>query len=251
MKGGELSKVALWMITMVLLVTAIWFGIRKVGDDPVVLESYQVSPEISSEVRQALANALWRGDKEAPLGQVTLMPNGQLLVTAPATVQRGVARIIDDIAAIKPAPTPTIGFDLWIVTGTPAGSTQRGATAQGEALPEIEPALAAIREAKGAQTFELLEKLTISTRSGQDDSSIRGAAAQMKVRSSLRKGADGQPLVAAKLQLAIFGQGVMSQLEAQSEMRPGELLVVGQSAYGTVTSPKSDRQLYYIVRASL
>jgi hypothetical protein len=212
--------------------------------------SYEVRPEIASEVHSALTAALSRGEVLQPLGRVTLMPSGRLLVTAPASVQAGVGHIVDEVAKSAPAPTPTLRFDSWTVTATPGATVNVSAD-----LAEIEPALAVIRKTKGPASFQLLEKLSTVTRAGHT-SEVRGARSQLEVQASLRQGEDKQQLVTARLEIAtnaVWGQpGTGVSLEAQAEMRPGELLVVGQSALsGAPNAPRTDSQVYYIVRATL
>lgn len=243
----KFGRVALWVVAALLLFMATYFGLNRLRADPVVLENYAVPPEIAEEVSRALSGALWRGQNDPPIGAVTLMPNGRLVVTAPASVQRSVSRIIDDITENKPGPTPAITFDVWVVTATAGGNPQTP-----EALAEVGPALEVIRKAKGPQAFELLEKLSTVARTGRDSSDVHGARSSMKVDASLRRAEDNQQLVAAKLRIGINGLGWNSGLEAQTEMRPGELLVVGQSALGSpMGAPPSNKQVYYIVRATL
>lgn len=234
----------LWFIVVLLAAAALFFGLQKLRSDPVVLQSYKVSPEIAGEARSALAGGLWRGETIAPLGQVTMMPNGHLLVTAPRSVQRGVAQIIKDIEENKPGPTPTIGFEVWVVAASPG--SQAGATGL---LTEVRPALDVIDKARGPLNFELLEKLTTLARSGQE-SEIRGANARLEVEASLRS-AGQEPVVAAKVEVQVSGRNGNAALEAHTEMRPGELLVIGQSSLGQPHTSGSNSQIYYIVRATL
>lgn len=247
MGNANVGRVVIWVVVVILLFMAAHFGINRLRGDPVVLQTYSVPAEIGQEVRNALAGALWRGDTTAPLGHVTALPNGDLLVAAPESVQRGVDRIIRDVTKNKPGPTPTIGFEMWVVTAAPGDDVQPS-----EALSEVAPALEAISKAKGALRFELLEKVSTTTRSGDSQSQVSGARANMGVKASLRTTSENQQVIAAELQLAVNGFGWSSSLRAQSEMRPGELLVVGQSALGAQpNTPPSNKQIYYIVRATL
>jgi hypothetical protein len=225
----------------------VWYGVQRLQADPVVLQNYNVPPEIAGEVNSSLARALDGG-----LGRVTMMPNGRLVVSARSSVQKGVADVIRDVTQNKPGPTPTIGFDVWVVTATPGN----GATSEG--LTEIEPALAAIRKNKGAQNFELRDKLSTLLQSGQQPGRAKSGLSQMEIRASLRKGADNQPTVAARFDIDILRSDLigvsLASLNAQSELRPGELLVLGQSALASPSppgTPQTNKQVYYIVRATL
>ncbi len=249
MRIAVIAKWALWVVVAVLAVGAFNFSVNRLRHtDPAVLLSYEVPPEIAEEVHSALQAALHTPGKDgAPLGQVTLLPNGRLLVTAPMVMQAGVKHILRDIAEHKPGPTPTIGFDVWVVKAT-TGS----APSASSALKEIEPALTAIRKNQGPLNFELLEKLSTYARPGRDSSNISGAMAQVQIRATLRRIDATQSMVAAKINLSVSaGPGAQAALEAQAEMRPGELLVLGQSALANRDVSKTNAQLYYIVRATL
>ncbi|MEO8307961.1 MAG: hypothetical protein ABI616_07965 [Pseudomonadota bacterium] len=244
------GKVLLWVSTIVLAAVALFVAGKRVrNDDPVILQSYEVPQEIASELQLTLTTALRRGANDAlALGQVTLAPNGHLLVTAPVSVQAGVRKIIGEIAEAKPVPTPTIGFDAWIVTAGPGNNARVS-----NALAEIEPALAVIRKTKGPVSFTLIEKLSTEGLSGHEASQVRGALSNMQIQATLRKGEGNKQVVAAKVRLSVdVRPGSAVALEAQTEMRPGELLIVGQSA---VLDPRdgktADAQVYYIVRATL
>ncbi len=247
MQVANFGRMVSWVVAAVLMFIAAYFFFTRLRDDPVVLQTYSVPSEIAHEVQNALAGALWRGETTSPLGRVTALPNGNLLVTAPESVQKGVSRIIHDITENKPGPTPTIGFEMWVVTAAPGEGSQVP-----DGLTEVAPALGAIQKAKGPLKFELLEKVSTAARAGGDQSRVTGAQTNMEVQASLRTAGENKQVVAAELRLGVSGFGWNSSLRAQSEMRPGELLVVGQSALGTrPNTPPSNKQIYYIVRATL
>jgi len=250
MSMGTIGRSLAWLATGVVLAIAVMLATQGWrGSETAVLRSYEVKPEIAAEISNALRAALAVGKDGVPYGQVTLSPNGQLLVTAPPSVQQGVAKILDDIASRKPPSTPTIGFEAWLVAASP------GDRVDSPNLKELEPALRAVEESKGSMRFELLEKLSTQVRSGQR-SQIQGQHSAMEVNTSLRRDSKDQPVIAARIELHLlhFTPGIPnpgrgSGLEAQTEMRPGELLVVGQSSLSDKSAP--DRELYYIVRAAL
>ena len=255
MRLAIIGRTVLWIAAGVLAATAYYLIVQSQRTDPLVLQNYEVPTDIAEEVRAALAGALYQGDTNPPLGRATLMPNGHLVVSARASVQKGVARIMRDITENKPAPTPSIGFEVWAVAATPGGTAQASA-----GLTEVEPALAVIRKAKGPMNFELLEKLSTTARSGADDSQMQGALSEMRVRASLRKSIDDKPVVVAKIRIRVSASrgDLPASLEAQTEIPPGELLVIGQSGLASSRpfgnqpgTPQPNRQIYYIVRASL
>lgn len=209
-----------------------------------VMRSYVVKGDHADEVRSALQAALrGSGDDKTYLGRVTLAPNGQLIVTAPESIHRGVANLLSDVLAYSPGPTPTIKLEAWFVKG----SVNAGAS--DSKLAEVQPALAAITEAQGINKFQLIEKLTIHTRAGHDGD-VQGINAMMRAEPTLRRSGTEHSAVFTKLSLRLVRGG--TNLNAEMEMQPGELLVLGQSAYQPDGAAGSDDQtLYYIVRATL
>jgi hypothetical protein len=165
-----------------------------------------------------------------------------------------VDRIIKDITSRELPPTPSIAYDLWIVTGTPASGPARGS----EVPAELGPALESLRRARGDLRFTLLEHLSTNSRPGREDSSVGGAHATVRVESKLQNGIDGKPRIAAQLQIVGQEKFVPGQpslppfaLKSQVTLVPGEFLVVGQS----LSRPQGDdtlrQEVYFVVRATL
>ncbi len=244
---GTIGRSLVWLVAGVVIAIGALLALHWRGPEAPVLRSYEVSPEIAVETSNALQAALAGGR-----GQVGLSTSGQLLVTAPPSVQHGVEQTLKDIAARKPPPTPSIRFEAWLVTASP------GEPNDSPNLKEVEPALRAVKEAKGSMHFELLEKLMMQVRTGQRGSTIQGQRATLEVNASLRRDSKDQPIIAAQLEMRFVAMrlqptevsfGGPPNLKAQTELRPGELLVVGQSNLADKSG--SDRELYYIVRATL
>jgi hypothetical protein len=233
---GASGRSMVWFAIGVVLATGGWLAVQRWHGSPpaTYLRSYDVRPELAAEIRNALAPAL------TPY-QVGIAPNGQLLVAAPPAFQKGVEEFLKQVAARKPSATPSIRIEAWFVTASP------GQPDDSPALKEIEPALRALSQSKGPTRFELFEQLSTQARSGDQFSEVQGAHARMVVSASVLRDSQDHSVVAAQLKLR-SNQGPQS-LTANTELRPGELLVLGQS--GISDKGSSDRQLYYIVRASL
>jgi hypothetical protein len=251
--------------------SVLWFGLGLVvagvvislwlfprDTDTTTIRTYDVNPQIAAELGNALNSALWVGQNQRPLGQVTISPSGQLIVAGTESVQAGVRRVIEEVSARKLAPTPSLLFEAWLVTASAAGAGEGGSAAPGAdaRLAEIEPALAAIRKARGPVRFELVEKLATQARSGSQNSEVSGSRAAMTVTPTIRLGAKDEPVISARFKIETRGQNRIDpanprEIKSIAELRPGQLLVVGQSSLsgGPGTPPDSD--LYYIVRASL
>jgi len=212
-----------------------------------VTRSYSVAPEIAGELKNALQEAL-----PPVTTHVSSTSDGHILVTAPEALQEGIRSLIADVAAKKPAPTPTIRFEAWLVTAVPA----TGAPDNEQGLAELRPALAEIQKTKGPLRFELIENLALQARAGNNDNSVQGARASLDVEPTIRYDAKGEPLIAARIKFRLVprsGAPFMGggSLKALAELHPGQLLVIGQSTLQSEKPTERDSQIYYIVRASL
>ena len=253
MRWGPWGRAVLWFAAGALIAGFAYFGIwRLTASGPmgsITVRSYEVRPEIAASMSSALESAL-SGTKDAPLGRVGLAPDGRhLLVTASREVQAGVANAIAQMADYVPEPATPVTFEAWLVTA------ESGAPSNDTALAEIEPALAAVRKAKGPARFRLLEKLTTVGRPGGDYSHVQSGMASMQVKPpSIHRAGDGKTVVVTDIEIRASGPpGVRNSgaaLSASVELPPGELLVIGQSGYAT-TDAAGTAQLYCIVRATL
>src|SRR5262249_23268194 len=83
--------------------------------DPIVVPTYPVRPDIANEMRSALNDAV--GSTTG--GRVALASDGVLVVSARESVQSGVEALIKEVAAKKPEATPSIHFEVWVISGAP------------------------------------------------------------------------------------------------------------------------------------
>jgi hypothetical protein len=219
--------------------------------EPVTIRTYAVAPEIAGEMKSALVESLG-------FGAVSLPADGLLLIRAPESVQSGVQSLLAEVAAKKPAPTPAIHFEIWLVSATQGTATKSN---NGAGLVEVGPALADIQKAQGPLHFDLLEKLALQGRAGNEESQLQGAHASMRITSTVRRDSKDAPVIAARINVQIspaapptFPPTVTTpgSLRALVELRPGQLLVIGQSSLtARPIADSTPTQMYYIVRASL
>jgi hypothetical protein len=241
----EIGRPLLWFV-IGLAVAAVAFLLHRSQPGELVVRSYSVAPEIAGEVKNALADAL------PGFGHVSQTSDGRILVSAPQSVQAGVQDILAEVAAKKPLPTPTIRFEVWLVTAVPGTGTPDDEPG----LAEVRPALIDIQKAKGPMRFELIEDLALQARAGSDNSQVQGARAALDVAPTIRYDAKGEPVIAARISLRLVPRAdgspfLPGSLRALTELRPGKLLVIGQSTMPGKTRGERDIQIYYIVRASL
>jgi hypothetical protein len=255
----EVGRGTLWFaIGAIVIAGAIFLLQLQIGSrhDAVTIRSYQVNPEIAEAMRSALRDALNNSVKDgSQLGRVSLTADGRLLVTAPDSIQGSVESVLAEVAAKQPTATPSIFFEIWLVSAAPGTAT---AAENGSGLVEVGPALADIQKSQGPLRFSLVEKLALRARAGTDDSSIQGAHFGMRLRPTVRHDSKGNPVIAAGINLDVNpepGPFIPRSLKALAELRPGQLLVLGQSGLQGKANANADAtpesQVYYIVRATL
>ena len=250
----EVGRGMLWFGTGLALVAAAIFLLHaRIGQRPdlVTIRSYPVAPEIAGEMRSALAEALTTSTER---GRVSLTSDGRLLVTASESLQSGVESVLAHVAAKQPAATPSIHFEIWLLSAA-MGTATKSETSPG--LVELGPVLADLKKSQGPLQFDLIEKVALQARAGDDESDIQGANFGVRVAPTVRHDSKGDPVVATRIDLRVnppfSGPGIPRSLKALVELIPGQLLVLGQS--GLAAKPNADAmspaQVYYIVRASL
>jgi hypothetical protein len=265
MNVKEVSRVMLWFAIGLGVIAVASFLLQqqiRQHRDTVTIRSYAVAPEIAGEMRSALNEVLNIPSKDgvSALARVSLTADGRLLVSAPESIQKGVESLLAEVATDKPAPTPTIHFEMWLVSAVPDTATPSD---NGPGLAEVGTALADIQKSRGPLHFELTEKLALQARAANQDSEIQGAHFALRVIPTVRPDSKGDPVIAARIDVQminsqmsgpIFGGFINpGSLKALAEFRPGQLLVIGQSSLPARpgANPSPDTQEYYIVRASL
>ena len=248
MNVRDIGRPLLWFVIGLAVAATALFLLHRSQQNGFVVRSYSVAPEIAGELKGALREALPPG-----IGNVSQTPDGHIVVSAPESVQQGVKDLIADVAAKKPAPTPTIHFEVWLVSAVAAAGVPDDDEPR---LAELRPALAEIQKAKGPLRFELIENLALQARAGNEDSGVRGAWAALEVAPTIRYDAKGEPVIAARVNVRLVPRAgenpyTPSSLKALAELRPGQLLVIGQNTIQVKNSAARDLQIYYIVRASL
>lgn len=253
MNSNNLFRVAVAFAAGLFVIAFTYFTLirpfwESSQDGPMAMRIYAVNADYADEVRSALQGALMVGGEEkSSLGRVTLAPNGQLIVTAPQSMHKGVEALLNDIAGFSPGATPSIKFEAWFITAVNSDSAEPQPT---PALKEVLPALEAIVEAQGNQQFKLLEKMTVHVRTGQS-STVSSANGIFEVMPSVRRGMNEQKIISAELKFQMRGP---ESLRTETELKPGELLVLGQTSNHRLDGERgvpSEQRLYYIVRASL
>ena len=205
----------------------------------VELRAYATPPELAGELANVLNGQFYRNKEEPPIGRAHVGPGGQLLVTAPASVQTGVEALVKSVGDAPPEPPPVVEVTYWSVVAKP--STAEAAPSPD--LAEIAPALEAIRSVEGPRAFTLEEKLRVQQVSGSE-ANVRGMALSARQSASAREG-----VIVADLSLH-RNQGP-GDLATQVALPVGKLLVLGQAGGHPDEGTGAPVSVYFIVRATV
>lgn len=213
-------------------------GATAPGDFAPVLRAYDVPGDYAEELDSVVNRLLYKGKDLPPAGRAVIGPAGQLIVTAPVGVHAGIAELLAQLEKAPKSAAPTVEVTYWVVKGSPAGAENEPIPA---ALEQIAPALKAITEADGPQRYERVEKLQVTTLSGQDGR-VSGQFVEVQQMASAR---GGQVIANTRIVHTQGGQMISTQVSVPVD----ELLVMGQAAANKPTPEAPAANLYYVMRA--
>jgi hypothetical protein len=213
--------------------------------DALELRAYQVPQGFEDDLVGILGSLFRKGEEQ--IGRAMAGPSGVVLVTAPASIHSGIDKFVDDIRDKKIALSESNAIELkyWFVLGRPAPESETTLVMHDPRLEEVQPALEAIVEAQGTMEFALIERLSIVSNSGergQADGQYSGA------EHNISSGPNG---IAGDFSIRIkHGQG---SIRTRMTMKPGQYVVLAESAYGRPWGPFKDNleqlSIFYVVRA--
>lgn len=209
---------------------------RKAEAREIALHAYEVPEGRAEELARVLSGAMPREGDHA-IARVTASPDGRVLVAGSKAMQRGVQEVLADIAK-RPAPPapPSIEMTYWVVTGKRAEKPGDG----GVDLKEVATALETITKTDGPMTFELLEKMRLSSMSDEHGFGRGAKIEKFEQRASMT----GDKKIIADLTIDPDGS---PEIRTRVQLTPEQFLVLGESA-----DPKTPgARLYYIVRPSV
>lgn len=211
-----------------------------------LLRTYTVPAEHARSIVRALQSALSTGKDLPPRGTVEQLPNGQVVVVAPAGIHEGIAELIRGLDTSKIPPAHTAEFDYWVVVGEAA------AEAGDTGSPEIAAALAAIVREQGPMRFSLLEKVSLAS---LIDESAKVQGNRMEVRQVVTE-LDGRLVADVEVSVDTAAEhdpderchgGSCKDFRTRVHVAPGQLLVIGQTGLAGPANGGA-RSLFYLVR---
>ncbi len=209
-------------------------------EPPLALRSYQVAPEQGPELSSIINHVLSRGDDTPPAGRAQLGPNGLLVVAAPEKLLDQVNRLVAEVGKQAPQAPPMVTLTYWALVGHSAETTSKP-----ERLDELEDVLDAIASADGPTEFRLLEKLRVSSLSGERVS-VDGS--QLRIRRQEASLQDGRVIADLDLQ-KLSGTG---GLATRVSLPPSKILVLGEMGFSErIAQRPTGDSLYLIIRADV
>lgn len=209
----------------------------KTDPEPVVLELYSTEGVSAPRVAVALEELVSGASGSA--GSVAPLPNGQVAVAAPASVQDGVARIIERLAEAGPDPSPRevrrIRIQQWLIEAAPAQKTRVPTD-----LEPLEDLLRPIADSAGPLTFEARDRVEHVT-TENNESFVQGRVLETTTRTRTR---GDRILIGANIDTPMFG-GLRTDLALDS----GEQVVLAQIGRPLQADEDGDHLIVFVIRA--
>lgn len=194
------------------------------------LELYSTGDTSAQRVAFALDQLL-----DGFLGQARALRNGQIAVAAPASIQSGVARVIEQLAEAGEPEIRRIRVRQWLIEGNPAGQTK---------IPDELAALAGPLEATTASVgnlgFRLLDR-SEHVMLENTKSTIRGKLLDTNINA--RATAD-------RIQLDLnIETSLLGGVRAEIGLDPGEHIVMAQIERPLGDEDHADSIVVFVVQA--
>jgi hypothetical protein len=208
-------------------------GAMPPGARDVQLRSYRVPDGMGQQLRSLLGNVLSGVEKDNLLGRASLAPNGELVVVAPATVQRGVEDLLKEIASVPRKGLTTVEIGYWLV-GTRPGAAPKDQSGE---LSEVARALGSQLPAN--VHLELIEKLRLQSMT-DESAEMWGRNLQVHQMAAASEGR-----IVADLRLSRSHESSANRVETRVQLTPGQLLVLAESG------DQPDTSLFFAIKAEM
>lgn len=205
--------------------------------NPSVIVTYDVPDGTAGEIASVVNSLLSQGNGQGRLGApARVLPNGMVVVSAPASVQPGIEDFIDTLRDRPAEAQQRIRLHYWLVRGRPHGTSEVT-----EQLSEIEPALLETASVAGPMRFERLDYVQHVVSSG-GNASVDGGV----LRGRAEPAARGSRIA---LDLNLFASSLNSNVRTQMDLLDSENVVLAQMNEGQGDEVDSSSVLIYVVRA--
>ncbi len=212
-----------WYLGLVALALgAFWIGLQTRSEPgPVVIRTYLVSPSSAAEVESSVNTLLLRAKEQGgTFGRARMVSANLMAVSAPETMQSGIADVIGQLEAAPERETVRIRIHIWLVAGTPAASVQFD-----ENAVILKDTLEQASAFAGAKRYEVLDYVQSAFRSGAR-ASVHGGDLGGEVEAIVR----GER-IAARLEL-LSRSAQNRRIETEIDFKVGETVLLAQTGNG-------------------
>jgi len=228
-----------FLICTVLLLTACnpppnHSGTDRV-DEPLVLEVYPVGSGMADPIESALRALL--GNDETSVGNVRALPNGNIAVAAPASMQPGIGTLIEQLAESGPAETHQVRINQWLIEGTAAEQTSIPSN-----LASLEAELRDVASSTGDMVFERLDTSQHITLDGKH-SNFAGKLLNSSLKTRIE---DGIVLVDINTSAPMLGR-----VNSKFSVKSGRSLVIAQLGKRESEDQEADKLVIFIFQAEI
>lgn len=224
------------------------------------LAVYDVDARYRQEVFAALRGILTPQRSPVAIGQIQMLPTGQILIDTSPEMHEQIAAVIRAIDERESEPAPRVTLRYWAVLGS------RDADADSDTPEILSNVLAELRRIHGDLSFRVLGNATLVTASGQQgeldgeplsvgqEAYVEGETlnTELEIRFFYRtmpaQFQAGNPQVNA-FQTTQTG---VQRVELNTSMRRGEFVVVGENTIrqNTISHGELAGTIFYIVHWS-
>lgn len=203
--------------------------------EPLVLEVYPVSRGMADQIESSLGFLL-SGD-EVGSSRVRTLPNGHIAVSAPASMQPGIATLIEQISESGPVVKRQVRIRQWLIQGAPAEETTIPSN-----LASLEAELRDFASSAGDMAFERLDTAQHIMLDGK-----RSNVSSKLLNSSLRTRIEGdRVLVDINTRAPMLGR-----LDTEFSAAPGQSLVMAKLEKPGNEGQESDKIVIFVIQANI
>jgi len=203
--------------------------------DPLVLEVYPAGPGMAERIESSLAYLLSGRDNR--IGRVTTLPNGHIAVSAPASMQPGIAALIEEIVDTGPVATRQVRIRQWLIEATAAEQTRVPAN-----LASLEAELRDFASSVGAMAFERLdqaEHVMLDGRSSNLESKLLDSSVATRIQ--------GERIL---LELSTRAP-LLGRLNTEFSARNGQNLIMAQLEKAESDEQANGSMILFVVQAEI
>jgi len=223
-----------WTSILILVAVAAGYALAKrfsADNQVATLQTYNIPPGRSEEVKNVLNHVF---DSEGT-AKVQVFDSGTLVVKAPQTYQKGIEKLVADLAD-KKLNLKTVHLQYWLVRAEPATSSNV------EQIPELSSVLSTINSSQGPRKFVVLDHMGLNTLE-RHEMVVEDSRARIKfIAKELSTGIE----LLVDTDSRDFGK-----IKVDTAVKSGEFVILGQNASDKNEEGHPMREVYHIIKAEI